>query len=418
MGIYDRDYYRRDRSGVFAIFEGTGQVCTTIIVVTVAVFILQVVTGVPPLALNTGPITSALEFDSKSITHEGQVWRLLTYAFLHSTKDIWHIILNMFLFWMVGREIESIYGPKEFFAFYLVAAVCGGLAQLLAGWAMPQLAGRMLGASGAVTAVLVLFAMHFPSRIFYLMFVIPVPAIALVVLFVVFDAFGLVSGNRGNIAVACHLGGAAFGFLYYKLGWRVTRWWPSMPSWKKITGRQPHLRVYRGESYDEPMPVHAGGRSAADSELEAELDSVLEKVSRFGKSSLTEREQQILLRKRNLSQQAKVKSCRSTNTNAGLAIMPLRNSFRATRRWNAPAVTARNWRDSSACRPNPLPTSPVRRACVAKGLPAAARCAAGWPAARAGHEACRQLGGAGRPISRRPILGGETRHWRRPVERG
>jgi hypothetical protein len=161
---------------------------------------------------------------------------------------------------------------------------------------MPQLAGRMVGASGAVTAVMVLFAMHFPTRIFYLMFVIPVPALVLVVLFVVIDSLSLASGAHGGVAVACHLGGAAFGFLYYKLGWRVTRWWPSMPSWKKITGRQPRLRVYRGESEDEPMPVHAGGRASPDSELEAELDSVLEKVSRFGKSSLTEREQQILLR--------------------------------------------------------------------------------------------------------------------------
>jgi membrane associated rhomboid family serine protease len=296
MGIYDRDYYRRDRSGVFAIFEGTGQVCTTIIVVTVAAFILQVVTGVPPLALNSGPITDTFDFDYRAISQHGQVWRLLTYAFLHSTGNIWHIVFNMLLFWMVGREIESIYGPKEFLAFYLVAAVCGGLAQLLAGWAMPQLAGRMVGASGAVTAVMVLFAMHFPTRIFYLMFVIPVPALVLVVLFVVIDSLSLASGAHGGVAVACHLGGAAFGFLYYKLGWRVTRWWTSMPSWKKITGRQPRLRVYRGESEDEPMPVHAGGRASPDSELEAELDSVLEKVSRFGKSSLTEREQQILLR--------------------------------------------------------------------------------------------------------------------------
>jgi membrane associated rhomboid family serine protease len=296
MGIYDRDYYRRDRSGVFAIFEGTGQVCTTIIVVTVAAFILQVVTGVPPLALNSGPITDTFDFDYRAISQHGQVWRLLTYAFLHSTGNIWHIVFNMLLFWMVGREIESIYGPKEFLAFYLVAAVCGGLAQLLAGWAMPQLAGRMVGASGAVTAVMVLFAMHFPTRIFYLMFVIPVPALVLVVLFVTIDSLSLASGAHGGVAVACHLGGAAFGFLYYKLGWRVTRWWTSMPSWKKITGRQPRLRVYRGESEDEPMPVHAGGRASPDSELEAELDSVLEKVSRFGKSSLTEREQQILLR--------------------------------------------------------------------------------------------------------------------------
>ena len=108
MGIYDRDYYRRDRSGVFAIFEGTGQVCTTIIVVTVAAFILQVVTGVPPLALNSGPITDTFDFDYRAISQHGQVWRLLTYAFLHSTGNIWHIVFNMLLFWMVGREIEAI----------------------------------------------------------------------------------------------------------------------------------------------------------------------------------------------------------------------------------------------------------------------------------------------------------------------
>ena len=296
MGIYDREYYRRDRSGVFAIFEGTGQICTAIIVATVAVFVLQVVTAAQPIGANVGPVTSALEFDYDSIVHHGQIWRLLTYAFLHSTANIWHIVFNMLLFWMVGREIESIYGPKEFLAFYLVAAVCGGLAQLLVDWTMPQLARPMLGASGAVTAVLVLFAMHFPTRVFYLMFVIPVPAIVLVVLFVVIDTFTLASGAHGGVAVACHLGGAAFGFLYYKLGWRVTRWWPTLPNWKKLARRQPRLRVYRGDSDDEPMAVHAGVRPGPDSQLEAELDSVLQKVSQFGKSSLTEREQQILLR--------------------------------------------------------------------------------------------------------------------------
>jgi hypothetical protein len=200
----------------------------------------------------------------------------------------------MLIFWMVGRELESIYGGREFLAFYLIAAIVGGLAQLLAGWIMPQLAGPMLGASGAVTAVLVLFAMHFPTRIFYFMLVIPMPVIALVGLNVLIDVFGLMSGAHNGVAVACHLGGALFGFVYYKLEWRVLRWWPTIPDWKKITRRQPRLRVYRGEPTDEPVAVHAGNSS--DSELEAELDSVLEKVSRFGKSSLTEREQQILMR--------------------------------------------------------------------------------------------------------------------------
>jgi rhomboid family protein len=300
MGIYDRDYYRRERSGIFSIFEGTGQVCTTLIAVTVIAFVIQVATRSSLNGLfflpNSGPFTESLDFESGAILHHGQIWRLITYAFLHSTESIWHIVFNMLIFWMVGREVESIYGPREFLAYYLIAALCGGLAQLLAGWAMPQLGGRMLGASGAVTAVLVLFAMHFPTRIFYFMLVIPMPVIALVVLNVAIDVMGLVGGARGGVAVACHLGGALFGFLYYKLDWRILRYWPSMPDWKKVTRRQPRLKVYRGEAREEPVGVHAGSRSAADSELEAELDTVLEKVSRFGKSSLTEREQQVLLR--------------------------------------------------------------------------------------------------------------------------
>lgn len=295
MGFYDRDYYRRERSGFFSAFEGTGQVCVTIIVVTVVAFLVQVGTRITPQMPNSGWFTNAFEFQPSAIL-QGQVWRLVTYAFLHSTESILHIVFNMLIFWMVGREIESIYGPREFLAFYLVAALIGGLAQLFAGWMIPQLAGPMLGASGAVTAVLVLFAMHFPTRVFYFMLVIPMPVIALVALSVLIDILGLVSGQAKGVAVACHLGGAAFGFVYHKLDWRITRFWPRMPDLKKMTRRQPRLRVFRGDESDEPVGVHASNRPAPDSQLEAELDSVLEKVSRFGKSSLTDRERQILMR--------------------------------------------------------------------------------------------------------------------------
>jgi membrane associated rhomboid family serine protease len=291
MGIYDRDYYRRERPSVFGLFDGTGRVCVMLIVVTSVIFLIQLQTRVSLHGFheaNSGPFTSALEFNANAVLH-GQVWRLLTYAFLHDTGNIWHIVFNMFLFFLVGREIEGIYGSKEFLAFYLVGAICGGIAQLGVG-------GIMVGASGAVTATLVLFALHFPTRIFYFMFVIPVPALMLVALYVLFDLLGLVSGARGGVAVACHLGGAAFGFLYHKFDWRILRFMPRMPDFKRLTQRKPRLRVFRGESDEEAVAVHAGARSLPDSQLEAELDAVLEKVSRHGKSSLTDREQKILMR--------------------------------------------------------------------------------------------------------------------------
>ena len=93
----------------------------------------------------------------------GQVWRLLTYAFLHEPNTLWHILFNMLFLWWFGSDLERMYGPKEFLAFYLGAAFVGGLAgvgfYLLSHDPTPG-----LGASGAVTALLVLFAFHFPHQ--------------------------------------------------------------------------------------------------------------------------------------------------------------------------------------------------------------------------------------------------------------
>src|SRR5262249_13240898 len=67
---------------------------------------------------------------------QGQVWRLLTYAFLHSTGGMpWHIIFNMLFLWWFGHEMEEMYGPREFTIFYLVAAFLGGVAYFLWSWA-------------------------------------------------------------------------------------------------------------------------------------------------------------------------------------------------------------------------------------------------------------------------------------------
>src|SRR5262249_28398795 len=125
-----------------------------------------------------------------------------------------------------------------------------------------------------------------------LFFIIPVRVIVLVVIFVVLDLMTLLSGEQTGVAVAVHLGGAAFGFLYYRFGWRIMNWWPSRMSMRPRRGR-PKLRVFR-DANDEDTALNDG--SDPDDVLEAEVDRVLEKVQRYGKASLTEREHQILLR--------------------------------------------------------------------------------------------------------------------------
>src|SRR5262249_36395836 len=103
------------------------------------------------------------------------------------------------------------------------------------------------------------------------------------------------------IAFAAHLGGAAFGFLYGKYNWRVTNWLPGVPR-LRVGRARPELRVYAGGN--EPRTRPAGGRPIqSDEPHPAEPGHVLAKAAQHGRSSLSEREQKILMRASELYRQ-------------------------------------------------------------------------------------------------------------------
>jgi membrane associated rhomboid family serine protease len=122
MGIYDREYYRKETPSFLGSFTERGQICKYLIMVNVAFFILQIITLPQPeqriaQPLSNGPFTDALQLDADAVLH-GQVWRLLTYAFLHSPATFTHILFNMLFLWWFGSDVEDLYGPKEFLAIY------------------------------------------------------------------------------------------------------------------------------------------------------------------------------------------------------------------------------------------------------------------------------------------------------------
>src|SRR5262249_46871068 len=145
-----------------------------------------------------------------------------------------------------GSQMEDLYGSREFLIFYLVAAVLGGIAFQLA-WMADLGPLRCIGASGAVTAVLVLFAFHYPRPIILVAFFLPVPIWLVVVFQVAQDLFGfLAPGSAGNTAVTVHLAGALFGFLYYKGEIRLWNFIPDFSGMRRL-GRRSSLRIYREE---------------------------------------------------------------------------------------------------------------------------------------------------------------------------
>ena len=128
-------------------------------------------------------------------------------------RSVWHIAVNMLVLFFFGRDVEGIYGRMEFLRIYLCLVVLSSLAWVMSQTVLdPGNSGTMVGASGAVMGVLVLFVLHFPRRLIYIWGVIPVPAWVLAILYVAQDLFGMTSSPdpmaREHVAHATHLAGA------------------------------------------------------------------------------------------------------------------------------------------------------------------------------------------------------------------
>ncbi len=292
MGIYDRDYYRREGPSYLDSLALRGQATKWLLIATSLVFILQLITRVPlPQGWEPGELTKALMLDPKLVL-SGEIWRLLTYAFLHDEETWTHIFFNMWFLWLFGGYVEDLYGRWEFLVFYLTAAVVGGLA-FVAEFAILGKAGVCVGASGAVTAVMVLCAFYHPRLTILLFFVLPVPIWALAIFQVIKDALGFLGGGNQATAFSVHLGGAALAAGYFQSQFRILNLFDFVRAWKKRRAR-PRLRVYHPVE-EEPEPVAVAGPHI-DEQFEAKVDAVLEKVARSGKDSLTESEKQVLLK--------------------------------------------------------------------------------------------------------------------------
>ncbi len=193
MGIEDRGY----RPSGFKGFSFFPPVIKYLMIANVAVFFIQFLFnnvnfgGVPGwyllnryFALN--PITG---LDQVGSPYNFQIWQLITYQFMHSTSSLWHIGGNMFILWMFGMEIENRWGSKKFLLFYLLGGIGAGILQVSLAPIFTDGLAVTIGASGAVYAVMVAFALFFPDRHIYLYFLLPIKAKYFIALWVLIDFF-------------------------------------------------------------------------------------------------------------------------------------------------------------------------------------------------------------------------------------
>jgi membrane associated rhomboid family serine protease len=222
----------------------------------------------------------------------GFVWQLLTYQFMHA--NLWHILVNSWAIYLFGREIEGALGHKKFLVLYLAGGVVGGIFQVLAALPWPGLfGGPVVGASAGGFGLMAAYAVLFPERELTLLFP-PITFHAKTML--IFSAVLAVAGivfPVAHIANAAHLGGMLTGVVFIRQ-FIQGRWMQSgFPSGgavpgEFITGWVGKSSLWRSAS-DKPDED-----LSTDEFVKSEVDPILDKISRHGIQSLTERERQIL----------------------------------------------------------------------------------------------------------------------------
>ena len=185
----------------------------------------------------------------------GYVWQLFTYLFLHG--GLGHLLINMFVLWMFGADIERAWGKRKFYFYYFLCGIGAGLINVavkaliypLDSVAMKQ---PTIGASGAIYGVLIAAAVLFPDRQVWLIpFPVTLPMRAYVAIMAAIEFFGTLGAGGDNVSHLCHVGGMLVGYIYLRRGSFLFGFRNRYSDWKRRRLRR-KFEVYVREHRDKP----------------------------------------------------------------------------------------------------------------------------------------------------------------------
>lgn len=209
-----------------------------------------------------------------------RIYQFISYLFVHG--NLFHLLFNMLILYIFGRELEIYWGTPFFLRYYFISGIGAGICSLPFIWGINA---PLIGASGALFALLIAYGMLFPDRVITLLlfFILPVrmKARQMVLIFIALELIFLFnSGGGGGIAHFAHLGGALVGFIYLK--------WPLLLS--KVSDYMKDNKIgnpsRRGVNYREP-------RDDAKN-FQADLNRILDKLAQKGWEGLSKEEKEFL----------------------------------------------------------------------------------------------------------------------------
>jgi len=263
--------------------------------------IVEIDSELKEIAVNSKFSEFILQFISVPATTKEllfRFWTPITYMFVQ--VDFFHILGNMLWLYFMGSILIKYLKETDFLALYLVGGLAGALIYILSFNIFPVFSDQkiysiLLGASASVTAIVIAIATIKPNEEVYFFGIIKVKLVYIAVALIIYDIFLLKGDNAGGHFA--HIGGAIYGLIYglqFKKGNNITSGLADFLG--KILGvEKNHSKKRKFKVVKNTIKTkndYDYNKSVKDNN--AEIDRILEKISRYGYQHLSRREKEFL----------------------------------------------------------------------------------------------------------------------------
>ncbi|MBF0695152.1 MAG: rhomboid family intramembrane serine protease [Flavobacterium sp.] len=221
-------------------------------------------------------------------------WTFLTYAFFHA--NFFHLLFNMIILNFAGRLFITYFTQSQFIGLYILSAIFAGIIFVFSYYLL-DLRSTIVGASGAIMAILVATTTYAPMMQLRLLLIGTVRLWQLTAVVVLLDLIYIFADNTGGHIA--HLAGAFFGFAYIKLlqnGTDLSKIFTMVSdavSKRFSKNRVPFTKVHRNSPVTPPKTT---SRIVTKDKTQQQIDEILDKISQSGYDSLTKDEKEFLFR--------------------------------------------------------------------------------------------------------------------------
>ena len=228
--------------------------------------------------LDVGPSLEKLILPSNTSTLIKQPWSIISYMFFH--KTFIHLLFNMIWLHFAGKLFLDYFNEKQFFSTYIFGGICGGILFILSFNYLPAFEianqnAKAMGASASVLAIMFAISTHIPNYRIQIPFIGMIKIKYLAIALIILDVISIPKGNAGGHIA--HIGGALFGYIYAK---QLNKGIDISKNLYQLINIVSLKNIFKKQNKTKKN--------------QTKIDTILEKISKSGYSSLNKQEKEIL----------------------------------------------------------------------------------------------------------------------------